>query len=151
MRAHIRDPSKHVSSGPQNFKKASFCRTEALEWRFGVHRATVREPPKIAQNGHWMWSVNRLPCGPRTGFQIGHLLFFASHILLETTIFIVLLYKYPFKMLKFWTQFWSKFQTLKNQFEQRGRAVLWSPNRRSKRDPEIKQKITRNIKNMSTI
>ena len=43
--------------------------------------------------------------------------FFASLILLETPIFTVFLYKFPFKMLKFEAQFWSKFQTLENQFE----------------------------------
>ena len=51
-----------------------------------------------------MWTLNRLPCGPRTGFQIGHFVFFV------------------------FLHFWSKFQTFKNQFEQRsGRFVVPVP------------------------
>ena len=57
----------------------------------------------MAQNETDLWTLNRLACGPRTGFQIGHFRFFlASLILLETPIFIVFLYRFQFEMLKCW-------------------------------------------------
>ena len=66
-----------------------------------------------------MWSLKWLPCGPRTGFfkLVIFSSFFVSLILLETPIFIMFLYKFPFKMSKFEATIWSKFQTLENQFE----------------------------------
>ena len=48
--------------------------------------------------------------------------------MLETLISIAFLCKFPSTMLKCWAQSWSKFQTLKNQFEQRsGRFVVPEP------------------------
>ena len=58
--------------GPFLKNKASFCRTEPLEWRFGVHKESVRGPSKFAQNGTDLWTLNRHHRGPRTGIQIGH-------------------------------------------------------------------------------
>ena len=120
----------HTSQfGAQFQKKASFCRTEALEWRFGVHRATVRGPPKITQNETDLWTLNRLAYGPRTGFQIGHFgVFFGLPSFCLKPLFYSVFVQIPSTMLKCWAQLWSKFQTLKNQFERRlGRFVVPEP------------------------
>ena len=58
-----------------------------------------------------LWAPNRLS----NWSFLAH--FFASLILFENPIFVVFLYKFPFKILNFEAQFWSKFQTLENQFE----------------------------------
>ena len=104
----------------------------------------------MAQNETDLWTLNRLACGPRTGFRIGNfrVVFLASLILFETPIFIVFSYKFQFKMLKCWAQNGQNFRPSKTNLNQ-GRAVLWSLNRRSKWDLEIKQKQKkRNTKKM---
>ena len=87
-----------------------------------------------------MWSLNRLACGPRAGFQIGYFgIFFASLILLEPPIFIVFLYKFSFKILKFGHNFGQNLRPSKTNLNL-VRAVLWSLNCPSKWDPEFKPK-----------
>ena len=103
----------------------------------------------MAQNETNLWTLNRLACGPRTGFQIGHFrVFWVSLILLETPIFIVFLYKFQFKMLKCWAQSGQNFRPSKTNLN-KCRAVLWSLNRRSKWDLEIKQKQKKHLKNVN--
>ena len=148
MRVHLRHHPQKPVRGPKISKKVSFCRTESLEWRFGVHKATDRGPPQIAEHETHLWSLNRLPCGPRTGFQIGYFGLFAlfPSFCLKSRFFEVFLYKFPFKMLNFGHNFGQDFSPSKTNLNS-NRAVLWSLNRRSKWDPEIKQtKTTRNTK-----
>ena len=105
------------------------------------------------------WPKMRQICGPWTGSHVGPEpafklvilgFFLASLILLETPIFIVFLYKFQFKMLKCWAQIGQNFRPSKTNLN-KGRAVLWSLNRRSKWDLEIKQKQKkRNTKKMWT-
>ena len=84
----------------------------------------------------------------RTGFQIGHFgvcFWFPSFC--SKPQFLECFVQFPIYDVKCWAQFWSKFQTPKNQFEQRS-GRLWSLNRRSKWDLVIKQQ-KRNTKTMS--
>ena len=65
--------------------------------------------------------------------------FFASLILLETLVFIVFLYKFSFKMLKFEAKIGQKLRPSKTNLNC-WRAVLWTPNCPSKFRHECKLK-----------
>ena len=120
-------------------KKVSFCRTEPLEWRCGVH-APVKGPPCNAENELSLWPLNRLACGHRAGFQIGNFgIFLLVRSFAWSPYFYSVSVQCPAKMLNLWAQFMQTFLTLGNQFE-KWRAVLWPPNRRSEWDPKSKQK-----------
>ena len=126
--------------GPKGIKNASFCRMEPLEWRFGVHKAPVKGPPCNAENETWMWSLNRLACGPEPAFKLvilGSL--FASLILLETPIFYSFCSNFHFRCSKFGPNFRKNVWPLKTNLNKR-RAVLWSLNRHSEWDPESSRK-----------
>ena len=85
MRAHIRPLQTSQFGAPKiPPKRLLSAERRPLSDGPGSHRATVRGPPKIAPNGDWMWSLNRLLCGPRTGFQIGHFVFLLPSFCLKS-------------------------------------------------------------------
>ena len=131
-------PRKPVQ-GPQKIKNRFFLQNGAF-W------VTVRGPPNSQLEGHRASLKMRRECGPWTGSPVGpepafKLVIFDSffrfpHFAWNPNYFYSVLYKLQFKMLKFEAQFWSKFQTLENQFELlSGRFV----------DPELPFKISPRI------
>ena len=83
----------------------------------------------MAQNETDLWTLNRLACGPWTGFQIGHFrVFFGFPHFAWNPYFYSVFVQIPIYDVKMLGTNWSKFQTLKNQFEQgSGRFVVPEP------------------------
>ena len=125
--------------GPLKTKRRFFLQN-------GAPWVTVRGP----QNDGWrtningpnetdLWTLNRLACGPRTGFQIGHFrVFFGFPHFAWNPYFYSVFVQIPIQDVKCWAQIGQNFRPSKTNLN-KGRAVLWSLNQRSKWDLEIKQ------------
>ena len=88
QRVHL-TPSQKASSGPTKSKKTLLsAERRLLSDSSGPTEQPVRGPLYKSENETWMWSLNCLPCGPRTAFKLVIFdTFFASLILLENPIF----------------------------------------------------------------
>ena len=134
---------KNQFEAPKASKKVFFCRMEPLEWRFGVHKVPVRGPPKSAAKWDMyvdpelarLWAPSRLSNWSCWDY------FIVSMILFQTPISKVFSFKPPLRYWNLGPNFRKNVWPLKTNLNRR-RAVLWSLNRRSEWDPEIKQQKT---------
>ena len=112
-RAHL-TPSQKAGSGTTKDLSAERSPLSdgsgSTKSRLEDHRATPKMRPEC---GPWTGS----PVGPEPAFKLVLLASFHCfpHFAWNPYFYSVL-YKVPFKMLNIWAQFWSKLQTLKNQF-----------------------------------
>ena len=147
-RVHLRPLHKSQFGAPKFQKRLLSAEWRPLSDGSGSTKRRLEDHQKSLKMRHI--------CGPWTGSLVGpepafklvilFLLLF-PHMTWNPHVYSVL-YKSPFKMLKFWAQSWSKFQTLKNQFEQQsGRFVVPEPalemgprnqaNKKNKKGPKM--------------